>query len=1032
MRKGLHAVSSPLRKSFWVILMIQLYFSGTLSAEIKEPERDDYHFRHVAPERKISGTITDAAGNPLVGVSVQLKGTNLGTATNDAGYYEIEVETTAEAVLVFSYIGYQTQEIALANRSTFDIVLIGSEGGLDDVVVIGYGQTTKRDNTSAVSVLDMKNVAPIPVPSINDAVAGRVPGVFVTADNGAPGAKSSISIRGGATPLFVIDNVLRTQNDFENLNPNDIESYTVLKDAAATSLYGAQGGNGVILVTTKKGKEGSVNLNYSFNNILSQPTVMAKNMSAYEHHFERNKVFLDEGLPQPTSDSLLNTYRNIPGPNLREYALKTFAPEQRHDLSLSVGSRRLTYYGSLSYYDQGSILKTNRNYNKRVTYRMNTESNFDEIRLKVTTGIDGYVESNSVPLSASALNMIQLIGHIVNRILSEPIYNEFGLPASGIVGEMSDDAGYTRDRARAFNSNLALDWASPIRGLSFKVKGNYYMRDNKGKIWNRSATVYERYSMLPIPTPSPNLRATSSESSILTLQGFLSYDRTFGDHKIGFTGGYEQAQSYGSTLSAERRQYQILYDQFFIGPTLNQLANGDESESARAGYLGRLTYNYGSKYFLDATMRYDGSDLFPKDKRWGTFYALSGGWVLSEEKFMRSLKDSRIVDYLKLRGSYGVTGTVSGIGRFIYMPGYNINANAYVIDGVPVQGSSEGRLPSTDYSWYSINSRNLGLDFYTLNNRLSAAVDYFYMRTSGYVQPDQRYAAILGQSLPSINSTAARRREGYEFNLSWKDNVRDFSYQIGLNVSHYNQLWEVYPGEDETSQKNPLTRQSGMDDTYLSRGYVNDGYYMHNSDLLTGARNINALNIHAGDIKYKDVNGDGKIDEDDMRRIGSNTFPHLNYGLTMDFGYKGFYLSAVLMGSGDRDRYLAGILTGSSIQADLVYEFQKDYWTPENPNALYPRKVTNPLINGNNNFVTSDFWILKSRYIRLKYAQFGYDFKYKLLKHSSIKQLKVFVSGSNLLTSSRSLDYFIDPESNPGLSDYPIQRTISLGVNVGL
>jgi len=985
--------------------------------------------------KNVKGKVVDENKKPLPGASVSVKGTSLGATTNANGEFAIK-NVPEEATLVISFIGYDPKEISVT-QNLDTIQLMPASSKLNDVIIVAYGATSRRKIASAVSTLAMDNVASIPVQSINDAVGGRIPGVIVTTSDGAPGTKSQISIRGGNAPVFVIDNVIRSQSDFENLNPNDIENYSVLKDAAATSLYGALGGNGVVLVTTKKGKEGQATINYSYNTILSQPTITPVKLSSYDHLNALNQVYIAEGKTPPTADSTLNYYKNqsqpfvYPNTNWQAVSLHKYAIEQRHDLSVTAGNRLLTYYASGSYYHQGSDLKTDNNYNNRITYRLNTVSNFDNIKLKVTTALDGYIEDNDVP----AAGYFGIYSHIQNHSPSQLAYNNLGLPSANTVDnpvtELSPLSGYSKGTTRVFNSILGLDWETPfVKDLHVKLTGNYNMYNSLSKSWDMLAPSYANNSTTPIYSNPPSLYEGSGQGSTLLLQAFLTYTKSFGDHNIDFTGGYEQAANKSSSLSAERQQYQILYDQFVAGPTINQLANGSEAESGRAGYISRLSYNYKSKYFLEGTFRYDANDLLPPTKHWGSFYALSGGWLLTEENFMQTLKDKHVFDFLKLRGSYGLTGTLDGISPFQYVSGYNINNNAWVINGVPVQGTAEpGSIPSTNYSWYSIRSRDFGLDFASLKNHLTGSVDYYFTRTTGYVTAATQYAATLGIGLPPTNFNAgALRKEGAEFNVAWNDKVgKDFTYKVGVNFTYFNQLWERAL-EDDVALENPYTRISG-NGFYLTQGYINEGYYQQNSDLLNGPRRPSSVNVVGGDLRYEDVNGDGKIDASDFRNIGSTTFPHINYGLTVDLTYKGFYMNAVVMGAGSRDRYMGDVIQGSSAQGILVYGFQQNYWTPENTNALYPRQVSSTGVNGNNNYASSDFWIMKSSYIRLKYLQFGYDFKKTLVKKAAFKNLKLFVSGTNLLTASNSLKYYIDPESDTNNYNYPVQRTIALGMN---
>jgi TonB-linked SusC/RagA family outer membrane protein len=993
----------------------------------------------------VTGIVSDNKGMALPGVSVSVKGVKgLGTKTDAKGGFSLKVPENS--TIIFTAIGYQTVEMP-ASTSTMKVVMQGAESKLDEVVIQAFGKTSKRKVTGAISTIDFETVAQLPVASINDGIAGRAQGIIVTTNSGAPGTKSTISIRGGGTPLYVIDNIIRSQSDFENINPNDVETYSILKDAEATALYGVSAANGVIIVTTKQGKEGKVNINYSFNQIFSQPTLFPKKVSSYDQLKAINDVYASEGLGLPTPLADLEKYRNgsdlinFPNTDWQKVGLKNFAPEMRHDFSLTSGTKELTYYASMSYFDQGSNLKTDQNYNRRTTYRLNTTSNFDKINLKVITGLDGYVENNVQPSVGYGF----VYSHIQNRRPSQLAYNQFGLPSNNTTDnpaqELDPKSGYAKSLSRVFNGNLALEYSAPfLTGLKFKASGAYNLWNNIGKNWNVLAPTYANGSTTPIYSNPPNLFNSRSEGSKLTLQSFVTYNKTFGEHSIDFTGGYEQIQYTRGILSGTRTQYQLLFDQIIAGPTANQTVNGAEyeygsirdKEFARAGFIGRLGYTYKSKYTVEGVFRRDGSSLFPSGKQWGNFYALSGGYTISEESFMQSLKDKHILDFLKLRGSYGLTGNIDDIAPFQYISGYGISPIGWIVDGKPVQGTSEPiALPSTKFSWQTIKSRNLAIDFASLNNRLNGSVDYFYSRTTGFVVSDPRFAQTLGIGLPPINFVeGATRKEGAEFHLDWNAKVNNFTYKIGVNYTFFNTFTERNT-ENDATLKNPYTRGSGTAGSYFGLGYQSLGIYGSNNDLLNGAHIPNTNNVQAGDLKYLDANGDGQIDANDQRRIGKNTMPRSNYGITLDLGYKGFSFSAVVQGSGDRDRYIGDVLQGSSTQGYLLYGFQQDYWRPDNINAVFPRQTSSPAANGNNNIQASDFWLIHSKYVRLKYLQFGYDFKQAVLKKSPFQQLRLYVSGTNLLSDSKSQKYFIDPESDTNNYNYPVQRTLSFGVTAG-
>lgn len=992
----------------------------------------------------VSGNIKDDTGLEVIGATIIVEGNaTLGTVTDIDGNYVLN-NVPSNGNLVFSYVGMKTQTIPVNGRTTINIVMTSDTELLDEVVVVGYGTTTKRKTTSAIATVDAASVAAIPAASISDGLQGRVNGVIITASSGAPGSKSSISIRGGGDPLYIIDGVIRSKNDFENINPNDISDMTILKDAAATAVYGSTAGNGVVLVATKAGKSGAPQVNYAFNQIFSRPTIYPKKMGSYDRFSAIDIVERAEG--QAGRDpQILQYYKDqtrpyeYPDVDWQKIALKNYTPEQRHDLSYSGGSDLLKIYSSVSYYDQGTILKTENNYNKRLTYRLNTISVFEKIHLTMRAQLDGFNERNVVPNSATAGSYYALFSHIQNKGSHQLAYNEFGLPYNETTDnpavELSPLSGYARSESNVNNALVNLDYAAPfLEGLHLKFNLNYNHWASRNKSWNQTAPSYALGSKTAIMGNPPSLWENRGSGQMLNLQWFLTYSNTFGDHGIDLTAVYEQNQQKSSSLSGTRRNYQIIFDQFIAGPTENMEANGGESESARLGYVGRLGYNYLQRYFVDFSGRYDANDFYPTQNRWGFFPSVSASYIISDEPFMEGLRNT--FNLLKLRGSYGTVGQVNdAFTNFNYVPGYNINNNAWVINGVLVQGTSEpGTLVSTNYSWYSTRTRNFGLDFGALNNRLSGSIDYFYMRTTGYTGPDQSsYTATLGVNLPPINiEKKALRREGAEFLARWQDSfLKDFNYRLTGTFSYFNTLWEDF-NESEAALKNPYTRVSGRPDGTLQDGYTNLGFFQSNQDLLDGPRRISSINTVAGDLKYLDANGDGKIDGGDFRRIGSSTFPRINFGFTIDLDYKGAYFTTTIAGSGNRDRYFGESIQGSSIQGFLIYDFQKDYWRPDNRNPLFPRQVTTPGVNGNNNYTANDFWLLRSGYTRVKFMQLGYDLKYSALKNVNfLRECKVFVSGTNLFTFAKSMDYFIDPESDTNNYGYPIQRTISLGVNVG-
>lgn len=1002
----------------------------------------------------VRGVVVDSSGTPLNGATVMLRSSGFvkGTPTDKNGQFVLSDIPNGSYTLEVTSIGYTKYERRISvspSTPALRIVLGSAISQLDETVVIGYGTQKRRELTAAVATVPMDKVAEIASPSINDELGGRMPGVFVTLSGGGPGQQASIYVRGGNNgnnpPLFVIDGFIRSQTDYLNINPNDVESLVVLKDAEATAVYGSQGGNGVVLITTKKGSyNGKPVFNYTFNQILTQPTVLPVEVGSYQRVTAINQVYQSLGLTPPYADSVVQYYQNqskpyqYPNVNWDKLAFKTFAQEERHDFSVSAGNDALRYYGALSYYHQASLLKqgSDNAYNDRVTYRLNVENNLKKLGLKITTDLDGYVNTDEQP----SQGYYGIFSRIANLPSTSLALNQYGLPYSGTsenpLQDMGPGSGYQRSVQRTFNSVLDFDWTLPFfKDVHLIANGSYNMYNTMNSTWSQIAPGYGLGSQTPIYPVQPSLDDVDGDGYTWNLQGMVTYNHAFGKHHIGFTGVYEQIQGKVEQIEAQRENYVIPIDQFFAGPSANQYGYGVDSTTASEGYVGRIQYNYAEKYFLEGSMRYDGSYLFPPNKRFGTFYGMSAGWVPTEEKFLHFLKDDHIVDFLKVRGSYGLVGNTNNIRPYEYESSYSAQSNAYVVNGQAQIGITEnGQLPSTSFTWYSNTSSNIGVDFATLKNRLSGSFDYFYYVTKGFVVSDTAYAQTLGLTLPYVNSDASQRTAGVELGLNWDDHFGAFKYHIGVTYSDYSTLYPIYPGETAVQMENPYTRQSGVSQNYsTSTGYIASGLYSSNAAVLNGPLMSGSSNVAGGDIKYKDLNGDGQVNSNDQRVIGTSSFAHVNYGLNFDFGYKGWSLDGQFMGTGNRDITLGSVEQGSASTNILQFPYQYNYWTPTNTGATFPRQLPEESYNGNNNTASSTYWLINARYFRLKSLNLAYDLKQVgfLRKFPYINKCRIFVTGRNLFTLSNTMKYYIDPESDTNLYEYGVQRTFAIGCNLG-
>ena len=603
--------------------------------------------------------------------------------------------------------------------------------------------------------------------------------------------------------------------------------------------------------------------------------------------------------------------------------------------------------------------------------------------------------------------------------------------------EVSPESGYSKWDYKMFMGLFNAEWSvKGVEGLKLKVGGNYRYFMSDSKLWNKTAPQYDLNGVKG-PDATVSLTYNTGSARMWTTQYFADYNRSFLDetHNVSATLGFEQTYSFYRGFNALRKNYIFMIDQIGAGPSDSMENGGSESEFGRAGLVARASYNYKKKYFVEGSLRHDGSDLFPKDRRWGNFYAGSLAWAISEESFFQPLKDRNILNYFKVRATYGETGLDNGVGSFSYLTSYNLAERGYVLGGSIVPTFSEGNLISPDITWYTRSTFDIGFDFNSLGERLAGSFDYFYMKTTGYLTSPSNvnYTDPLGLSLPKVKSDGEHRRAGYEFALSWKDHVGDFNYEVGANFTYFDQLVSTAWDEDLASQKNPykrLVQQKG----FYTNGYTNLGYYQNSDQVLNSPRLESSSNLVAGDIQYKDMNGDGFIDSNDQWRIGKNSFPRGNYGIYANLSYKGFSLNMLFQGATSRDMYLDDVVRGQSTSGySIVYPYQLDYWMPDNRDAKYPRIAMNSNVNGNNNYQTSDFWLTNGRYIRLKSLQLGYDFRKTLLKDIKwLYKCQVVLSGQNLFTISPATKYGFDPETGSTNNyDYPVQRVYAVSLNLG-
>ena len=988
----------------------------------------------------VRGSVTDDGREPVIGATVIVKGQpSKGTITDVDGNYVLN-DVPSDGTLTFSYVGLQSQDVRVNGRTTIDVLMQSDTKNLDEVVVMGYGTTSTRMAVGAVSALKTDKIENLPFANTAMALQGRTPGLVIQAGGGEPGSKPRISIRGGSTPLYVIDGVVRSEYDFNSLNSSDIEKISVLKDASATAVYGSRAGDGIVLVQTKRGKQEKISIQYTGSVDFSRPTVLPKKLNALDYVLAVNQAAEYDGRKTlPYTEEDIKKIRDKSDPygkitantDWMDLALNNYAMGTRHNLSLmGVSKNGLNIYTAVGYYKQNSLFKESHNNPfERFNLRSNVSTTFKEIGLEVGVNIDGSLEKRNPTVWGNYTVWSQLQNVKPNYAAFNPdgTYTSISIHPLVILDKR---AGYNKENDKYINVQLYANWDVPfIDGLRAGVLGNVRYGDWNQKIFQSKAPQYQPDGQA-VPYTSNYLKMANSRGTQSSFDVNVHYKKKIDLHNFELQGVYTFYKSYDEDFWAQREKYlSSQFDQLFAGDASTQKNSGSASESARLGYVGRIKYDWNQRYMFEGNFRIDQSDNFPKDKRTGFFPSGAVAWVVSEEPFMEKLRENKLIDFLKIRSSYGIVGLEGG-ARFAYLPVYEILSQSTVIDSKFTTGFREGPLVSNDLSWYTRQAFDVGFDISFLDDRLFASFDYYYYRTKGYlIAPQNRYTTPLGKSLPQVKSESAHRRAGYEANVRWKDKAGDFTYDLGFNLTSYDELWEKKEDESISSLKNPNSRITHVKN-YYGRAYKTNGLYQNMEQIIHNPRRESANELKPGDLFFEDLNGDGKIDGEDFQRIGKPTFPAFSYGFDFNLGYKNLFVYGLLQGTGTRYKQLQEFMRATNTEY-LTYDFQLDSWRPDNPDASFPRLSTYQNLNAGQNYtVSADFWYRNAAYLRLKSLQIGYDFKDFLKNSKSISSVKLSIIGTNILTFSQ-VNKFFDPEiaADTGYA-YPTQKSYSVVLNV--
>jgi TonB-linked SusC/RagA family outer membrane protein len=1022
-------------------------------------------------EQSVSGTVHDETGMPIPGVTVSVNGTKLVTKTDAQGRYKLDKVPT-NAIINFRMVGKQSMDESVKGRQAIDVTLLNSESNLEEVVVVGYGKQRKETVTGAVATVKGSDLAQSPALNVSNALTGRVPGVTATNGSAEPGYDgSNIKIRGtntlgNSSPLVVIDGVPAREGGIDRINPRDIENISVLKDASA-AIYGARAANGVILVTTKRGKTGKPQFSYTFNQGYSQPTVIPKLTDASQFAEIRNELEIynlpvEEWSAAYTAINNKGSYNKKDGgvldapfkpediqkfkdgsdpwghPNTDWYksTLKDWSPQQRHNLQINGGTEDVKYLMSLGYQNQDAYYKNSATGYKQYDLRINLDANISQY-VKTQFGVLGRQENRSFPTKTAGT----IFRMLMRGNPTQPAIWPNGKPGPDIEnGEnpvviTTNATGYDKDKRYYFQTNGQVEITNPwIDGLKLTLNASVDKYVKNQKTWVTPWTLYswqgayEADGTTPLleagkrGPADPNLNQSNEDQLNILLGGILSFERKFGDHQLNVIAGVNRETINNDKFSAYRRYFlSNMIDYLFAGGDAEKNNDGTAWDRARLNYFGRFGYNYKSKYIAEFLWRRDGSYMFPADSRYGFFPGAMAGWVVSEENFWK--ENIPVVNYFKIRASYGQMGNDNiyykdQLQEYQYFSTYSFGN--YVINDQLMKTLFETRVPNELITWEVANNYNLGFDFQFFQGKLNFEFDIFKNRRNSILW--QRNASVpqsTGMTLPAENIGKVDNK-GWEFNLGYRGKVGDLGYTVGVNGGYAKNkiiFWDEAPGAPAWQQS---TGKPIKTDIY----YIYDGVFRDMEDIANNKLDYSAITktLRPGDMKYQDFNGDGKITPDDKVRRDKNSDPTFQGGFNFSLTYKDFDLSVLFQGATGGEIRVGTDESGSI--GNFLEEFYEKRWSISNPSSVYPRLTdrSNQYYSYNNTY-----WMRSTDYLRLKNVEVGYNLPSSICSKIGIGSLRVYANGMNLITWSKIKMY--DPEAVNALGQYyPQARLINAGV----
>ena len=983
----------------------------------------------------LKGKVTGETGDALPGVTVLLKGTNVGATTDTEGEYALSLPGRT-GTLVFSFIGYQTKEVAINNQTTLNVSMTPDAKALEEVVVVGYGTQKKATLTGSVASISNKQLKRTPALNLSNALAGQLPGVIASNRSGEPGKdNSTILIRGRSTtgdnsPLVVVDGI-QGVSGWERINPNDIESISILKDASA-AIYGAQAANGVILITTKRGSTGKPSISYTFNQGISQPTRVPKMASSAVFGEYVNELLAKDKQPPRWTDEELRKFAdgsdpvNYPSVNWYDEILRKSTFQSQHNLALRGGSENVKYSVSGSFSNQEGIFKKGITNFKTYTLRSNVDAQISK-NIKVGFDVNAGLDDGIYPNSSTTNTFGRML--VVPWI---PVYWSNGLPSAGIErGDnpavmVTDATGYISDLTQRFQMKSSFDINLPVvEGLGVDGYFAYTNNNNLNKNFQKPWTVYnyDKPNNTYIPVGgggilNPQLRQSFSRgrSSLLNLR--VKFERQFNDHHVNTFIAAEQEEGYNNSFSAFRRNFiSSAVDQLFAGSLAAQEATGLASERGRKNFFGRVGYGFKEKYLVDFNFRYDGSSIFPKGKQFGFFPGVAVAWRISEEKFVKD--KFNFLDELKLRTSYGKIGN-DRVAPFQFIQNYILGNQGYNFGQTPTQslGLTTGVNPNPNITWEVLKTGNVALDGLFWDGALGFTVDVFRQERSNILATrDLAVPSYTGLKLPNENIGVVQNK-GIELELNHSKKINDFSYRVGANVAYVkSKIIYISEASNVPAWQKAEGRAIGAQNYYKALGIIRTQEELDAIPKVLGTK--------VGDLKYEDVNGDGMITFLDQVRLDRTNTPEMTFGLNLSLDYKNFSLFTNFAGQARAWQYFH---ENARLAINTREELLLNRYRPGSMDSKYPIL---PLLDTRTDVsgLGSTFWLRDASFVRLKTLELGYTLPQNLLAKVKLSAMRIYVNGNNLFTIDKLKIY--DPEGSDERGNfYPQSKIFNLGVNL--